>query len=94
MGMRFDLARACRDAERDRDASEREYDQHGRRRKSQITGLACPECGRALIVRTNRQDNTQFLGCSRYPACTYTQDELPESVRLRLSGAEMLPGFD
>lgn len=33
----------------------------------------CPSCGRKLVVRTNRQDQGRFLGCSGYPGCRYTK---------------------
>lgn len=29
----------------------------------------CPECGATMIVRTNKEKGTKFLGCSRYPKC-------------------------
>lgn len=32
----------------------------------------CPRCGSRLVVRTNKKDGTQFLGCSTYPKCRYT----------------------
>lgn len=32
------------------------------------SGVACPNCGKAMIVRTSRF-GTQFLGCSGYPEC-------------------------
>jgi restriction system protein len=37
------------------------------------TGTSCPRCGSALVMRRNRQSGTEFLGCSRYPACHHTQ---------------------
>lgn len=45
----------------------------------------CPECGRPLVERVNRQNNTTFLGCSNYPECRHTEP-IPESVLLRLAG--------
>ena len=32
------------------------------------TKVKCPNCGRPMLVRTNRK-GTQFLGCSGYPEC-------------------------
>lgn len=35
----------------------------------------CPisGCGGRLVVRTNRGTEEQFLGCSNYPKCRYTE---------------------
>lgn len=33
----------------------------------------CPKCGSLLVKRTNRESGKQFLGCSRYPDCTFTK---------------------
>lgn len=38
-----------------------------------LTGT-CPLCNRDLRVRRRRADNEPFIGCSGYPACTYTTD--------------------
>jgi predicted RNA-binding Zn-ribbon protein involved in translation (DUF1610 family) len=42
--------------------------------KSRSTALRCPECGSFLVVRRNRRDNSEFLGCQGYPKCRYTQN--------------------
>ncbi len=34
------------------------------------TGLSCPACGAEMVVRWGK--NGEFIGCSRYPECTYT----------------------
>lgn len=34
---------------------------------------SCGQCGASLVVRTNRPTGEQFYGCSRYPACRFTQ---------------------
>ncbi|MCL6621076.1 MAG: type I DNA topoisomerase [Syntrophobacterales bacterium] len=34
------------------------------------TGLSCPTCGAELVVRWGK--NGEFVGCSAYPACTFT----------------------
>lgn len=49
------------------------------------SAVSCPDCGPAtlLVVRTNSKTKNQFLGCSNYPDCRYTQP-LPESVKMRL----------
>ena len=57
----------------------------------------CPHCkdaGRGsvfLVVRTNRQNRSQFLGCPNWPRCRYTEP-IPESVKMRLMGQPMLFG--
>lgn len=44
------------------------------------TGEACPQCGKALTVRSGRYG--LFIGCSSYPQCMYTrkivEDESPQ----------------
>ena len=53
----------------------------------------CPDCGKALVVRANRNTGEQFIGCSMWPDCAHTE-KLPESLRMRLAGAPVLPGFE
>ena len=52
----------------------------------------CPECGQPLTQRTNRNNGSEFLGCSDWPNCTYSE-ELPEDVLMRRQNAAQLPGF-
>jgi len=33
---------------------------------------SCPECGKKLVIRTNRR-GVRFIGCSGYPKCRYTR---------------------
>lgn len=40
--------------------------------KPAAAALACPKCGKDLVVRRGR--NGEFLGCSGYPKCTFTQN--------------------
>ena len=40
---------------------------------------ACPKCGSALILRTQRKDGSRFWGCSSYPKCWHTAPIEPES---------------
>lgn len=40
---------------------------------------ACPNCGSALILRTQRKDGSRFWGCSSYPKCRHTAPMEPES---------------
>lgn len=53
--------------------------------------IYCPECGSGtkLVVRTNRKQDHQFLGCPNWPECNHTQS-IPESVRMRLAGQQSL----
>lgn len=34
----------------------------------------CPQCGSTLVTRVNRTNGRRFLGCSRYPACRFTEN--------------------
>ena len=39
--------------------------------------LSCPDCGGELVIRTARRGQSvgkQFMGCSGFPKCRYTQD--------------------
>ena len=38
------------------------------------TGELCPECGRPLVYKRNKQGKA-FVGCSGYPSCNYIQRE-------------------
>ncbi|MFQ6098560.1 MAG: topoisomerase DNA-binding C4 zinc finger domain-containing protein, partial [Armatimonadota bacterium] len=40
------------------------------------TDRECPECGRAMVVRSGRRGD--FLGCSGYPKCRHTEDLVAE----------------
>lgn len=62
-------------------------------REGQLVELSCPEHGSPLLVRRNHLNDSQFLGCPRYPECTYTRS-LPTDVILRQQGATMLPGLE
>jgi len=33
----------------------------------------CPQCGQALVVRTNHRTAERFLGCTGYPQCCFTE---------------------
>jgi ssDNA-binding Zn-finger/Zn-ribbon topoisomerase 1 len=53
------------------------------------TELLCEECGAVMVVRTNRQNGGQFLGCRDWPDCTYTR-KIPESWIMKRDGQEQL----
>ncbi|OAI21753.1 hypothetical protein A1359_19030 [Methylomonas lenta] len=48
-----------------------------RRQKPQSTGETCPECGQGerieRTIRKGQRRGQTFIGCSRFPACTYTE---------------------
>ncbi|MBZ0280781.1 MAG: type I DNA topoisomerase [Anaerolineae bacterium] len=45
------------------------------------TGESCPQCGSDLVERTGSKG--KFIGCSRFPKCTYTQGVEHKPVTLR-----------
>lgn len=53
----------------------------------------CEWCGAELVVKRNRKTGTEFLGCLRWPECSY-REPVPESIKLRLPGAPVLPGME
>lgn len=56
--------------------------------------IYCPDCQtpRKLVVRTNRMNDTQFLGCPNWPVCRHTKP-IPEDFIMQALGATSLPGF-
>lgn len=52
----------------------------------------CPDCGQPLTIRTNRNTGEDFLGCSDWPGCSYTE-VLPEDIIMIRQNAAQLPGF-
>ena len=53
----------------------------------------CPACGAAMVLRENRTNRSEFLGCARWPDCKETAP-LPASVEMRRAGAKPLPGME
>lgn len=53
--------------------------------------LRCPECSAdtKLLIKTNRHNGNQFLGCPNWPDCDYTR-EIPESMKMALRGYKRL----
>jgi ssDNA-binding Zn-finger/Zn-ribbon topoisomerase 1 len=53
--------------------------------------ILCPQCNppRKLIVKTNRNNGNQFLGCPNYPDCKYTRG-IPEEWIMRANGQPSL----
>lgn len=41
--------------------------------KSIDTHQNCPVCNNKLLIRVNGKTGIKFLGCSRYPVCTFTK---------------------
>lgn len=53
--------------------------------------ISCLNCGPVvvLVVRTNKQNQSQFLACPNWPECRHTQ-EIPESWHMRAAGQQEL----
>ncbi len=52
--------------------------------------VVCPDCDAPnLIVRTNRANDSQFLGCPNWPACKHTQ-AITQEIQMRLQGQPSL----
>lgn len=51
------------------------------------SSIVCPECAprRKLIVKTNKKNGNQFLGCPNYPICDFTRD-IPDEWIMRATG--------
>ncbi len=60
---------------------------------SDVVTIPCPTCGRPMVLRTNRLNGSEFLGCTGYPDFCSETAKLPEYVRLKRAGASELPGF-
>lgn len=55
--------------------------------------IRCKKCDGYLVKRRNRYNGFEFLGCSNWPKCTYTEP-IPEAWRMREMGAPLLPGIE
>jgi len=57
------------------------------------TGLKCPQCGKELVVR--RGPKGEFLGCSGYPRCRFTQNftRSPEGKPVPMEAQESAGGL-
>ncbi len=53
-------------------------------------GVACPKCGKDLIVRRTRKGNKVFYGCSGYPACDVSYWDKPTGKMCPQCGSMML----
>jgi len=56
--------------------------------------IVCPNCQDSpkLIVRTNRSNGNQFLGCPNWPECNFTRG-IPEEWIMRAQGQQELFSF-
>ena len=45
-----------------------------RKKLKRLHANRCPLCGADSVKRFNRRTRQRFIGCSRYPACTWTKD--------------------
>lgn len=52
----------------------------------------CPN-GHKMAIRSNKDDDSLFLGCTKFPECRETR-EIPTHILMELEGAEPLPGFE
>jgi ssDNA-binding Zn-finger/Zn-ribbon topoisomerase 1 len=79
------------DIEDDEDEPEETFAPGGARKfeDGKETEIECEECGAPMVVRTNRNNGGQFLGCSAYPDCKTTR-KIPESWIMQQDGQEKL----
>lgn len=71
-------------------------DQALRLARAMTTAIAphlCPECGKVLVVRTNRKTGGEFYACPGYPECQHTE-AIPEYDKMHRIGHPQLPLFD
>lgn len=50
---------------------------------------ACPDCGRTLLIRMNRENGSEFIGCTGWPECRHTEP-ISDTLKMRLMGAPTL----
>lgn len=57
--------------------------------------MRCPleTCRAPMVKRVNRQNGSEFYGCSRWPECDGKMG-VPERERMIAAGAPELPGFE
>lgn len=48
----------------------------------------CPDCGSKMLSRKNRQSGESFWGCTKYPECKGTRDNMGRSKAERLKEKE------
>jgi ssDNA-binding Zn-finger/Zn-ribbon topoisomerase 1 len=60
-------------------------------KKGQEVTVPCPNCGidTRLVVRVNKKNGLQFLGCPNWPQCDHTQN-VPDHIRMEALGAPKL----
>lgn len=49
-------------------------------------GISCPICSyplKRVLVRKGKRKGTYFMGCSKYPLCTGSRDDLPSKGELQ-----------
>lgn len=62
--------------------------ENGEPAKPEMTDQKCPKCGKPLVRRSGRRGD--FLGCSGYPRCRFTQD-IPHEGQGESTGTERPP---
>lgn len=53
---------------------------------------SCDWCGRPMVLRRNRQNDSEFWGCTGYPECTRTAAPPTFLDQIR-QGAQQFEGF-
>ena len=69
---------------------------------SYAEGDSCPKCTRPLSIRSRRADGKQFIGCTGYPECKFTSNDIRleqprsglEKLEDQVSSKVPNPGFD
>ena len=55
---------------------------------SYMAGEPCPQCGKKLAIRARRLDGKQFAGCTGYPDCKFTSNDIDMSREAPRSGID------
>lgn len=50
-----------------------------------ILAAVCPECGGGLSLRTNHNDNSNFLGCNKFPECRWKSEIMVFAPAVRVA---------
>lgn len=46
------------------------------KRRKVIELSNCPKCGGMLVLKVNNSDQSKFIGCSMFPGCDYTRNDI------------------
>lgn len=53
----------------------------------------CPRCGWEMVKRKNKENGSEFLGCTQWPTCQHTEP-IPEDVRMQMLGQDVAPRLE